>query len=797
MPEYLTPGVYVEEVSGGIKPIQGVGTSTAGFIGEAPRGIPNRATFVTGFREFERNFGGHRRGEPGFLAQAVEAFFNAGGRRAYVVRVLPASATLGASTAIAARDNDVWNISRDMLQFEAQGEGAWANNIRIHVEDSSSFQDVAFRIRVEWVENGRARTIERFDNVRMDREHEDYAVNAINDTSRYIRAIDLFARDFLDADQRTEPTLPAQVAALTTRPIPTATGSYQVPEGAVIELRWRDAPSGAGLDVDEPRTVTFDNAAVTAAGGTIANGVATLTAAQMTALINTAANAPTAQFRVTTVNAAGNSHTRIEPLVATGAYLVIGLTVPGATMDLSGQTVTLTATDVTTPATTQDFDVVFGAGDTAISMAELGNRLQQAIDGAATNDFGVAVDVAGDFLTATATARASGVTLALTTDAAGPAWDDSRAAIAGVTGTVVDSQSGVSISVGEQLQAGIDPIVNAVFAAARSVGLDDNSPASPGLRPALTDADPLRLLGGTDGTGPVTLGQYRGSVTIRGRTGLRAFDTVRINMLALPGRNTPAFLSESMAYCDLHDIFLVADGPGSIDGDFQTTASDVRQFVEGLPARSNNAAMFYPWVQVTDPVGIGRNPVRFVPPSGHMAGIFARTDIARGVWKAPAGIEATVSGAIDLQHDLENGDQDILNPIGLNCIRQFPNSGTVVWGSRTLSSDPEWRYVSVRRLALFLKESIELGLQWAVFEPNDNELWDRIRLNIEAFMLGMFRQGAFQGETPEAGFRVKCDRETNPQELVDQGIVTALVGFAPVKPAEFVVIQISQQRPGD
>jgi phage tail sheath protein FI len=240
-------------------------------------------------------------------------------------------------------------------------------------------------------------------------------------------------------------------------------------------------------------------------------------------------------------------------------------------------------------------------------------------------------------------------------------------------------------------------------------------------------------------------------------------------------------------------VFFIADGPGSVDRQFEMSASEAKQFVEGLPARSNNASMFYPWIEVPDPVGVGRNPRRYVPPSGHMAGVFARTDNSRGVWKAPAGIEATVSGAIDLQHELVDGEQDLLNPIGLNCIRRFSNTGIVVWGSRTLSSDPEWRYVPVRRTALFLKESIRRGLKWAVFEPNDETLWGLIRLNINSFMMGLFRQGAFQGATPEEAFRVKCDRETNPQELVDQGIVTAQVAFAPLKPAEFVVIQISQK----
>jgi phage tail sheath protein FI len=334
-------------------------------------------------------------------------------------------------------------------------------------------------------------------------------------------------------------------------------------------------------------------------------------------------------------------------------------------------------------------------------------------------------------------------------------------------------------------------VLSQLFTAVRAAGREENDPTDPALRPALTDDAPLRLLGGTDGEGLVTAARFAGDAAAR--TGLHALDAVTINMLALPGRTTPDFLAVGMAYCDRNDVFFLADGVGSTDLDFEITADEVRQVVEGLPTRSNNAAMFYPWIRVPDPVGIGRNPQRLVPPSGHLAGVFARTDVTRGVWKAPAGIEASVTGALDVQHRLVDADQDLLNPIGLNCIRQFPNVGIVSWGARTLSSDPEWRYVPVRRTALFLKESLRRGLQWAVFEPNDQELWDRIRINITAFMLGLFRQHAFQGATPEEAFAVKCDRETNPQELVDQGIVTARVSFAPLKPAEFVTIELSQK----
>jgi phage tail sheath protein FI len=146
-----------------------------------------------------------------------------------------------------------------------------------------------------------------------------------------------------------------------------------------------------------------------------------------------------------------------------------------------------------------------------------------------------------------------------------------------------------------------------------------------------------------------------------------------------------------------------------------------------------------------------------------------------------------------LQSQLIDADQDLLNPVGVNCLRQLSGAGTIVWGARTLAPNPEWRYTSVRRMALFLKRSLRRGLVWAVFEPNDQELWDQIRISINGFMLGLFQQGAFQGESPGEAFLVQCDRETNPQELIDQGVVTARVSFAPLKPAEFVTVELSQK----
>ncbi|MFH8801196.1 phage tail sheath family protein [Streptomyces sp. NPDC017936] len=202
---------------------------------------------------------------------------------------------------------------------------------------------------------------------------------------------------------------------------------------------------------------------------------------------------------------------------------------------------------------------------------------------------------------------------------------------------------------------------------------------------------------------------------------------------------------------------------------------------------SRYATLYYPWVRVFDPA-LGRNTT--VPPSGHVAGVWARSDAERGVHKAPAN--EVIRGAVDLELRLSKGEQDLLNPIGVNCIRAFPGRGIRIWGARTLSSDPAWRYLNVRRLFNYLEESILLGTQWVVFEPNDDRLWSSIRRNVTAFLTEEWRRGALFGRTADEAFYVKCDRDNNPQESIDQGRVVCEIGVSPVKPAEFVVFRLAQ-----
>jgi uncharacterized protein len=204
------------------------------------------------------------------------------------------------------------------------------------------------------------------------------------------------------------------------------------------------------------------------------------------------------------------------------------------------------------------------------------------------------------------------------------------------------------------------------------------------------------------------------------------------------------------------------------------------------------AALYYPWIKVENPIGSNGNAEVFIPPSGHVAGVWARTDETRGVWKAPAN--DTMRGVLDIERTITQNEQSLLNPIGINCIRPFGTRGIRIWGARTLASDSDWRYINVRRLFNMIEATILEGTQYAVFEPNDMSLWEGVSRTLTAFLRGLWSAGALFGATADQAFYVKCDAETNPPESIDEGKLIVEVGIAPVKPAEFVVFRISQQK---
>jgi hypothetical protein len=294
--------------------------------------------------------------------------------------------------------------------------------------------------------------------------------------------------------------------------------------------------------------------------------------------------------------------------------------------------------------------------------------------------------------------------------------------------------------------------------------------------------------------------------SLAAKTGIFALEDVDLfNLLCIPrtamtsgpaashplsDAQAQAVISVAEQYCETRRAFFLMDTPLGI-----TKPTAIKNWLAGHNnLRDNNAAIYYPRVDVPDPLNSFR--LRPFGASGTIAGLCARIDSSRGVWKAPAGTEANLVNVPQLDYTLTDAENGVLNPLAINCLRNFPVFGNVCWGARTLEGadqlESDWKYVPVRRFTLFLEESLYRGTKWVVFEPNDEPLWAQIRLNIGAFMQSLFRQGAFQGTSPRDAYFVKCDSETTTQTDINNGIVNIVVGFAPLKPAEFVILKIQQ-----
>jgi uncharacterized protein len=328
----------------------------------------------------------------------------------------------------------------------------------------------------------------------------------------------------------------------------------------------------------------------------------------------------------------------------------------------------------------------------------------------------------------------------------------------------------------------------------------------PGGPPVTTLAGPVTVTVSTalnGGSGPVT--GVDGTVLVpnsagfhtalSGANGYQLLAGVPIfNLLCVPGENDAAQVPTMIDFCHTYRAFMIVDADQTATHTTLASGPTDHGGTAYTLSHPSYGGFYFPWIEAADPAA-GFRPALF-PPCGSVAGVFASTDANRGVWKAPAGINATLSGSLGLQtvlNDIQNGD---LNPVAVNCLRQFPVYGNVVWGARTMDGadarGSEWKYIPIRRLAMFLESSLYQGTQWVVFEPNSEPLWGQIRLSVGTFMQQLFLKGAFAGTTPQQAYFVKCDGENNPDASIALGIVNITVGFAPLNPAEFVVIQITQ-----
>jgi phage tail sheath protein FI len=367
---------------------------------------------------------------------------------------------------------------------------------------------------------------------------------------------------------------------------------------------------------------------------------------------------------------------------------------------------------------------------------------------------------------------------------------------AGGQETTVESFPNLSIKSADDQGRSVTSVVNDPSTGSQYVQISGVGTHQPKPNPLAPGIDPYALGHSTPGVDGSVLqpgtSDFHKALNSdgTGTGGVRLLDAVPIfNLLCVPGETDSTVIGNLQSYCRTKRAFYIVDckqddsfssleaGPTGITGD-----------------DSINSAFYFPWVNAPDPLQQGR--LSSFPPCGFIAGIYAKTDAALGVWTAPAGIHASITGASGLTVTLTDLQNGTLNVQAINCLREFKVYGDVVWGARTLRGNDQigspWKYVSIKRLALFIESSLYEGTQWVVFALNDERLWSQIRLNVGAFMQGLFLQGAFQGTTPQKAYFVKCDAENNPQSSIARGIVNILVGFAPPYPAEFVCILIQQ-----
>jgi phage tail sheath protein FI len=737
------PGVYIEEIPGGSRAIVGVPTSVAAFVGYTARGPVDEPAQIFSFADFERIFGGVHADSP--LSYAVNHFFLNGGATAWIVRVAEASEAANVLLETTG--------GADSLLVTASSAGIWGNNLELTVDYATSSPGSTFNLTVTEVEQrAGSRVVARTEthrNLSMNPESANYAVDAVNAASDLIQLDDQDAAGGT-ATATSGPLTDAEVAALgnNTRRLAVSFDGGPVHEfdlfgeGESIATLALLATAITTIVTSEP--IDLDGFTCTVVDGRLEMTSPSSGREASIVFRRASVRSATAALRLGAANGGreveGAASARPAPTGTSGARLPDfdastmsdgdALTVDLQSFD--GTTIDNSTTVTFAPATLAQARAVLEQGLRASGVAAISQARVQVVD---------------DALVVTAGGGVRSHLLAFT----GAAAD-----ALGFTG----GDEFVNVA---SYQAGVGP-------AAGAQGLAS---------------------GGEDGVPPTDPAMVTGSRAQK--TGMYALEDADLfNILNLPGETDVAALTEAVVYAEERRSMILID----IDGDVNTL-EEAREWIND-PANSGlkhrNAVAYFPRVRLADP--LQNNRLHPFANSGLMAGLWARTDAARGVWKAPAGIEARLRGVQALDYVLSDPENGILNPLGLNCLRSFPVFGTVSWGARTLvgadALTSEWKYVPVRRLALFIEESLYRGTQFVVFEPNDEPLWAEIRLSVGSFMQRLFRQGAFQGKTPQEAYLVRCDSTTTTRADIDLGIVNILVGFAPLKPAEFVILQIQQ-----
>ncbi|MEM9219964.1 MAG: phage tail sheath C-terminal domain-containing protein [Cyanobacteria bacterium P01_F01_bin.150] len=855
------PGVYIQEISSGVRTITGVSTSVLAIVGYFSRGPMDQAVRVLSMGDFEREFGGlNRKSEASY---AIYQFFQNGGTEAWVVR----TASGDAANADIAIYSDTGHTTQ-ALTLQAKSAGLWGNNIRVGIDyPTPDLDDGRFNMTVSLVENSADRELiiqsEVFSGLTVDaNDPTNFVQDVVNDESSGSKLISVI--DVSDERPLQTGTLSGDLSSFIegtiTNPNPqltvaigNQTGNVKL-SGSLKTLKEVRSSLESAIRAARPELRAFSQASISVVNNRLrilagpanasdrvvfsaATDSSDPTVANLGLLLKTELNGVlsgsidpndwpfSAQLNIVMVGISSGIQINLEEMNSLDA----------ARAELESK---IRAANTTEPAFTNARVVAYHNANTSEERLII---LPGVVD--VNVSFGIASSDANALarlklrpdLSANIKAQVSSEDVVIPVISAEGAL---KVTFAQGTPTVVTLNPGSNANtltgIANILETAIrssgntNSFTNARVAAYESgssgrlvilSGVDEESvtiTASPdnstttelGLDTAIANVQSYALgagdaiaetaqgngTAGTDGEVPDDSSLLGDSVAKTGMYALRDVDL--FNILCIPRtasmEDTKAFtvIATASRFCEERRAFLLVDTP--TDSNSVQAIQDWLDDNAGL--RSDHAALYFPRLLIPDP--LNNSKPRSVGASGTMAGLYARTDSERGVWKAPAGTEATLRNVFKLEVPLTDPENGVLNKVAINCLRTFPIYGSIGWGARTLRGADElaveYKYIPVRRLALFIEESLFRGLKWVVFEPNDESLWSQIRLNVGAFMQNLFQQGAFQGSTPREAYLVKCDRETTTQNDINQGIVNIVVGFAPLKPAEFVFIKLQQ-----
>jgi phage tail sheath protein FI len=828
------PGVYIEEIPSGVRTIIGVSTSTGAFVDYFPQGPMDEAVQIFSWADFERIFGGLDTNSE--ASYAIQQFFLNGGTTAYVVRTTSGtSANAAKSAAIVLQDGSGNNI----LQATAANPGLWGNQLRIDVDRGATDPSTLFNLTVTEISftGGTPNVVatENFRNLTLDSSATNYVVEVVNAQSQLVT-----------------------LQSLGTNARPAQTGTVSTPFSAITLPHWQASHTfalgdqildvngnlqkatavGGNSGATPPAWPTTVNTTIVDGGVTwtlVATGVGVVPSWSASHAFSVGNQIVLANGNVFVVTVAGTSgatppvwpavvgttigdNTVTWKLIPTGTGSLFPawsssqvFAVGAEILDSNGnlQRVTTAGTSGTTPpswsttigGTTTDGTVTWTlvsptrlAVDLADTMSVKLNANPVFTTDIQLNAGGPPPAISVGWLASTLQSQIRGID---------PSLSNATATVVGSASTEVflqikpgtmnpsdfltltDVAGGLATALGLTTNVQQYALGSGVAAGAQALPGGVASPGSNGVWNPATDA--AGVAQGLIGDQLLKTGMYA------------LFDADLFNILCipvtalLPDTDAAQVATNATFLCTQRRAFYILDPPQE-NGDRDTVDGIKSWLDQNGSLRSRNSALYFPRVDIADALNGFR--LRTTATSGTIAGLYARIDVARGVWKAPAGIEASLGGAQNMEYKLTDGENGVLNPLAINCLRTFPVYGPVCWGARTLLGADQladdYKYVPVRRFALFLEESLFRGTKWVVFEPNDEPLWAQIRLNIGAFMQSLFRQGAFQGTSPRDAYLVKCDSQTTTQTDINNGIVNIVVGFAPLKPAEFVILKIQQ-----